>query len=410
MKKIFILLFVSGLTLSISAQNYFPLHSGNRWQYLISGYGNGGSAFSLYDVSVTDSEMIDNKQYYKLSDHNDFLRYSISDQKIYLYYNNSEYVYIDFTVPADSFYQSFGPWHQLESILSIAGIDTIFNKVLSYGGYKRESLPIIEEIIYTDSIGITVRNTQDEFGFGNFQLIEAIIMDSTNSFSYFTNHYKPEFEIVPITQINNSNFSLNCKVKHKYNRFYGNPPWNTINFIDSVKMFSYYSKRDSTSPIILKIPYHDILYPNDDYLFEMQLDTSLLKKDFNFNYKIYAKDKGIIPEYNYSPDSGYYHCIWEEPSGIESKNNIINDFRLSQNYPNPFNPSTTIDFQLPKESFVTLKVYNILGVEIATLINEQKPAGVHKIKFDASVLPSGLYIYKISTGNFEQTRKMLLLK
>jgi hypothetical protein len=105
-----------------------------------------------------------------------------------------------------------------------------------------------------------------------------------------------------------------------------------------------------------------------------------------------------------------YNGVYEYSNEIEVLINAPDDFALNQNYPNPFNPSTAIVFQLPKESFVTLKVYNILGVEIATLVNEQKPAGVHKINFDASGLTSGLYIYKISTGNFEQTRKMLLLK
>ena len=105
-----------------------------------------------------------------------------------------------------------------------------------------------------------------------------------------------------------------------------------------------------------------------------------------------------------------YNGVYEYSNEIEVLINAPDDFSLNQNYPNPFNPSTAIVFQLPKESFVTLKVYNILGVEIATLVNEQKPAGVHKINFDASGLTSGLYIYKISTGNFEQTRKMLLLK
>jgi hypothetical protein len=105
-----------------------------------------------------------------------------------------------------------------------------------------------------------------------------------------------------------------------------------------------------------------------------------------------------------------YNGVYEYSNEIEVLINAPDDFSLSQNYPNPFNPSTAIVFQLPKESFVTLKVYNILGVEIATLVNEQKPAGVHKINFDASGLTSGLYIYKISSGNFEQTRKMLLLK
>ncbi|HCY76992.1 MAG TPA: hypothetical protein DHV28_13810 [Ignavibacteriales bacterium] len=87
-----------------------------------------------------------------------------------------------------------------------------------------------------------------------------------------------------------------------------------------------------------------------------------------------------------------------------------NDFRLSQNYPNPFNPSTTIEYQIPKASFVTIKVYDVLGKEIVTLVSEEKPAGIHEVNFEPKDLTSGLYLYKISASGFEQTRKMLLLK
>jgi len=89
---------------------------------------------------------------------------------------------------------------------------------------------------------------------------------------------------------------------------------------------------------------------------------------------------------------------------------FADDFRLSQNYPNPFNPTTTIEYQIPKSSFVTIKVYDALGKEVVTLINEEKPAGVHEVEFEPKDLTSGLYLYKISVGGFEQTGKMLLLK
>lgn len=85
-------------------------------------------------------------------------------------------------------------------------------------------------------------------------------------------------------------------------------------------------------------------------------------------------------------------------------------FSLEQNYPNPFNPSTTIEYNLPQSGFVTLKVYNILGKEVATLINGQIDAGIHKVDFDASGLNSGVYFYKIESGSYTETRKMILLK
>ena len=87
-----------------------------------------------------------------------------------------------------------------------------------------------------------------------------------------------------------------------------------------------------------------------------------------------------------------------------------NNFSLKQNYPNPFNPTTTINFSIPKTSFVTLKVYDVLGKEIATLVNEEKHAGNYNVKFKANGLPSGIYFYRIIAGEYSQTRKMIIMK
>jgi hypothetical protein len=89
---------------------------------------------------------------------------------------------------------------------------------------------------------------------------------------------------------------------------------------------------------------------------------------------------------------------------------IPTEFTLLQNYPNPFNPSTTITFSIPTEEFVSLEVFNSLGEKIEDLVNETKPAGNYSVSFDASKLTSGIYFYNISTGNFFQTRKMMLVK
>lgn len=83
---------------------------------------------------------------------------------------------------------------------------------------------------------------------------------------------------------------------------------------------------------------------------------------------------------------------------------------LSQNYPNPFNPSTTIHYQLAVSNFVSLKVYNILGEEMQTLVNEKMEAGEHRVTFNATGLPGGVYIYRIQSGSFTDSHKMLLLK
>jgi beta-glucanase (GH16 family) len=106
----------------------------------------------------------------------------------------------------------------------------------------------------------------------------------------------------------------------------------------------------------------------------------------------------------------YIRVYEDSPTSVEKKSIILDKFKLYQNYPNPFNPLTNISFDLPRQSFVTLKVYDILGNEIATLYDEVKPEGSYDIKFDASKLLSGVYFYKLQTEDFIQTKKMILMK
>lgn len=100
----------------------------------------------------------------------------------------------------------------------------------------------------------------------------------------------------------------------------------------------------------------------------------------------------------------------QDPLSVQENNFIVNDFYLYQNYPNPFNPKTVISYQLPISSNVILKVYDLLGRKIATLVDEYKPAGSYKIQFDASQISSGVYFYTLTTGNNSATRKLLLLR
>jgi len=89
---------------------------------------------------------------------------------------------------------------------------------------------------------------------------------------------------------------------------------------------------------------------------------------------------------------------------------LPSSFVMEQNYPNPFNPATTFEFVLPKSAFVTLKVYNLLGEEVATLVAEQRTAGIHKLNWDARGLASGVYLYRLEAGSFIQTKKLILMR
>jgi hypothetical protein len=108
--------------------------------------------------------------------------------------------------------------------------------------------------------------------------------------------------------------------------------------------------------------------------------------------------------------------IWRRPileiTGIVSDgtHHIPKKFSMNQNYPNPFNPSTTISYQLPKQSHVSLNIFDILGRQVMTLVNEVEQPGYKSIKFDASILPTGVYFYRLTSDSYVETKKLLLVR
>lgn len=163
-------------------------------------------------------------------------------------------------------------------------------------------------------------------------------------------------------------------------------------------------------------------------------------KLMSYIYKIATNKLDSI--WNYNPTGVVYPPVWPLPENLTYSNvsmqsagtdgkalgdlnwfpgqmtsvedkqvgTVPKEYSLEQNYPNPFNPSTKIEFAIPAQSEVSLKVYNVLGQEVATLVNESIKAGHHVVNFDASGLASGMYFYKVVAGSFVSTRKMLLLK
>jgi hypothetical protein len=110
--------------------------------------------------------------------------------------------------------------------------------------------------------------------------------------------------------------------------------------------------------------------------------------------------------------NNYYRHLatWLVPVSVWETLPYLESYYLSNNYPNPFNPSTKIKFEIPDQGFVSLKVYDVLGNEIVTLVNEQKPAGEYEVYFEGKGLPSGIYFYTLKAGNYIETRKMILIK
>ena len=99
-------------------------------------------------------------------------------------------------------------------------------------------------------------------------------------------------------------------------------------------------------------------------------------------------------------------------TGVEDRGSegVATGYMLAQNYPNPFNPSTTIQFSIENSEFTILKVYDLLGREVAVLANEKMAAGAHEVRFDGAGLAGGVYFYRIQAGDFVQTNRLVLLK
>jgi len=144
--------------------------------------------------------------------------------------------------------------------------------------------------------------------------------------------------------------------------------------------------------------------------------TTGISSDHAFSIAIQSDKKIVAAGFSYT-DIDYSvftiaRYIGDSATGLDEENpeNIPVTFLLEQNYPNPFNSSTIIKYQIPKSSFVSLKVYDILGREVVSLVNEEKLAGNYQTEFKASDLTSGIYFYTILAGDFRATKKMILIK
>ncbi len=150
---------------------------------------------------------------------------------------------------------------------------------------------------------------------------------------------------------------------------------------------------------------YESLYTNlrsfRDYLITGGYEMDWLERPEGHSWGLWRASIDRMLEYFYP---GYSTALISEKS-VEP-----NDLMLNQNYPNPFNPVTNINFQLITSNFVTLKVFNALGEEVSTLINEEKPAGKYIIEFKGDDLPSGIYFYQLTAGSLVQTKKMILLR
>jgi len=171
--------------------------------------------------------------------------------------------------------------------------------------------------------------------------------------------------------------------------------WSSEN-IDFVKLFLTTNNGSTWELFAENVPASDSFYD-----FEVPIISS-----FQCKIKIVDESNELIFDESDSVFTIDYFVLVEDYFGDD----IPTKYDLIQNFPNPFNPSTTIYYTIPQLSFVTLKVYDVLGNEVTTLINEEKPAGIYEVEFKGDGLTSGIYFYRLTAGKFTTTKKMVILK
>lgn len=184
-----------------------------------------------------------------------------------------------------------------------------------------------------------------------------------------------------------------------------NFPVSGMSLISDTVSFNWFS----SSPLVTSYRFQlaeDSLFtsPIDTIISDTSLALYNLESNKKFYWRVKANNQLGWSEYS------NVETFSINLTSIDNDFDLIQNYSLSPNYPNPFNPTTTISYQLPKTGNVNIKVFDILGREVATLINEEKPAGSYNVEFNGSGLASGIYFYQIKSGEFIQTMKMILLK
>ena len=266
---------------------------------------------------------------------------------------------------------------------------------------------------YAEELGLFNIRHHDVWSMGDLRLIQAIIYDSVGNIIFHDYTVNPQIVFSSVTQTKDSVLVYDFIVDHAYSVDTSTMVAIPLNFISEVKMDGFYSR--GSDSIGFNTAYAANVYGTKRFHLITPIDLSLLKNNFKLNYRLTAKDKGIIPHYDYNPSqSTYYTLVFDTTTNIEEEENLIAEFKLFQNYPNPFNPLTRIQYQVASSSHVTLKVYDVLGNEVATLVDEYKPAGSYEVEFQSTVgshqLASGVYFYQLKAGELVQTKKMILLR
>lgn len=408
LKSCFFLLVIFPFFISDSiAQNFFPLKVGNIYQvkddWWWAGPGNtGGSGTYYYNLTVLGDTIINGDTFFALLNNNVTVpfnneclyRYDSLQQKLFIRIPNdtTTRLAVDFNTPNDSSYVSY-----------IRGIGENYNSYgISYNIVLGDT-----QAVYTMEDPVITRNFyqfSDQVGFIQYKYYYGWNYGASSSTQNVISAIIDSVIYNPLV----------LKVDSLYPAI--DRPVDTFPYLLTIPYTSSY-------PALIDSFYLDVEHIRSDTLVQTKKYnlsksnpshvslylTGLLSGDI-IKLRATITDTSIYYNTDVYPDTGWIVInVFPPILYVENDENPMS-FELAQNYPNPFNPITRILYQIPKQAFVTIRVYDVLGNEIETLVKEEKNAGQYEIEFDGSLLTSGIYYYRITAREFSQTRKMILIK
>jgi hypothetical protein len=400
-----IILVVTG---SLSAQNFFPLKIGNKNQYKINwtGHGPGGgtSGTSYGKYSINGDSVINGEKFYKLSLHqiiffeppprdNILFHYDTTIQKLFVKFpDDTIRLAADFNLPTDSSITSYISGKPRNYISHGITTDTLYGIPVQVFQMTLDSTNIDFIYRFAENFGLLYnyyyRAIGITWGITHRNLISSIIDSAA---------YNPlTLEITSLSPLDDRPIDTFPFV---LNGSYSAPiPY----LVDSFYVSIIHTRADTImNSWILEFENGMVNIPIYSASLQVGDKVKLMAK---------ATDESIFENVAYYPDTGYAIINVLPPTvGIKTEEAKL-IYKLGQNYPNPFNPSTTISFSISERARTTLRVYDIIGNEITTLINEERDGGNYTISFDASGLTSGIYFYRLTSGGISQSKKMLLIK
>jgi len=276
--------------------------------------------------------------------------------------------------------------------------ESTFTEASGYKLYRKFTWDSAEHIHELSSF------TEGEYYYKDSAVVAGYPAEQTNTFSYYARAYK-QGSISEATNIISTgqrkiNFtkSLDLCADGNNPKLQWLPYRNTMNTVTGYKI---YSVNKSTIPAENQ---YQLLASVSSGTFEYTDISRIIGGNSSVFYKVKAMNNNTVLA------STEYAVLKASPYKINSKVHVPFRYALTQNYPNPFNPETTIEYTLEKKEQVNLKVYDLLGRELAVLVNEVQEAGSRRVRFAAGELPAGVYFYTLRAGDFVQTKKMCLLK